>query len=59
MAFFKLADFTDRIEVVVFSRIYEQYKELLIAEECLAVRGQLSLRNGEPSIILESVKELV
>ncbi|MFH1169965.1 MAG: DNA polymerase III subunit alpha [Candidatus Vogelbacteria bacterium] len=59
MAFFKLADFTDRIEVVAFSRQYEQYKELLVAEKCIAVRGQLSLRNGEASIILESAKELV
>ena len=59
MAFFKLADFTDRIEVVAFSRSYEKYKELLVPEKCLAVRGQLSFRNGEPSIILESAKELV
>ncbi|MEK7621744.1 MAG: DNA polymerase III subunit alpha [Patescibacteria group bacterium] len=58
MAFFKLADFTDRIEVVVFSRSYDQYKEFLVAEKCVAIRGKLSLRNGEPSIILESVKEL-
>jgi DNA polymerase-3 subunit alpha len=59
MAFFKLADFTDRIEVVAFSRQYEQYKELLVAEKCIAIRGQLSLRNGEASIVLESAKELV
>lgn len=59
MAFFKLADFSDRIEVVVFSRSYAQYKELLTAEKCVAIRGKLSLRNGEPSIVLESAKELV
>ena len=59
MAFFKLADFTDRIEVVVFSRSYAQYRELLVAEKCVAVRGKLSLRNGEPSVVLESAKELV
>ena len=59
MAFFKLVDFTDQIEVVTFSRSYEQYKELLVSGKCIAIRGQLSLRNGEPSIILESAKELV
>ncbi|HEY4476528.1 MAG TPA: DNA polymerase III subunit alpha [Candidatus Paceibacterota bacterium] len=58
MAFFKLADFTDQIEVVIFNRSYEQYKELIVPEKCLVVRGRLSLRNGEPSVILEGAKEL-
>ena len=59
MAFIKLADFTDRIEVVVFNRFYEQYKDLLIVGRCVAARGRLSLRNSEPSIVLENAKELV
>lgn len=58
MAFFKLSDFSDRLEVVAFNRSYEQCKELLVVGKCVAVRGRLSLRNGEPSIVLENVKEL-
>ncbi|MBI2097526.1 MAG: DNA polymerase III subunit alpha [Candidatus Vogelbacteria bacterium] len=59
MAFIRLADFTGKIEGVIFSRVYDQFKDLLVApDRCLAVRGRLSMRNNEPSIIIEAVKEL-
>ena len=58
MAFVKIADLADSIEVVVFPRIFSQYKNLLVTEKCLAIKGALSLRNDEPSLIAEAVKEL-
>ncbi|MBI2100895.1 MAG: DNA polymerase III subunit alpha [Candidatus Vogelbacteria bacterium] len=58
MAFIRLADFTDKIEGVIFSRVYDQFKDLVAPDRCLAVRGRLSMRNNEPSIIIEAVKEL-
>ena len=58
MAFLKLADFNDMIEGVVFSETYEKFKNLLIADKCVAVKGKISRRNGEPSIVVEAVKEL-
>ncbi len=58
MAFVKIADFTDSIEVVVFPRSYTQFKDLLVAEKCLAIRGTVSIRNAEPSVIAEAIKEL-
>ncbi|MBI4136010.1 MAG: DNA polymerase III subunit alpha [Candidatus Vogelbacteria bacterium] len=58
MAFIRLADFTDKIEGVIFSRVYDQYKDLITPDKCLAVRGRLSMRNNEPSIIVEALKEL-
>ncbi len=58
MAFLKLADFTGSIEAVVFPRIYIEHKLLLTSESCIAVRGRLSLRNNEPSIVIDDLKAL-
>lgn len=58
MAFIRLADFSGSIETVAFPRTFTQYKDLLIPEKCVAVRGKLSIRNGEPSILVDGIKEL-
>ena len=58
MAFLKLADLTGKIEAVVFPRIYTEHKELLTPESCVALRGRLSLRNNEPSIVIDDLKAL-
>lgn len=58
MAFVRLADFTDKIECVVFSRVFVAHRDLILPEKCLAIRGKISYRNNEPSIIVESLKEL-
>jgi DNA polymerase-3 subunit alpha len=58
MAFVKIADFNDQIESVFFSRTYNDNRELVQADKCLAIKGKISLRNGEPSLIVEGVKEL-
>ena len=59
MAFIRLADFSDKIEGVIFARVYDQFKNLIVADKCIALRGRLSMRNNEPSIIVEGLKELV
>ena len=58
MAFIKMFDFTDSIEAVAFSDVYEKYHDLLLPDKVVALRGKISHRNGEPSIIIEAVKEL-
>jgi len=58
MAFIKLFDFNDQIEGVAFAEVYEKYRDLLKPDKTVAVRGKISHRNGEPSIIIEAVKEL-
>jgi DNA polymerase-3 subunit alpha len=58
MAFIKLADFSGNLEAVAFPRTFEQFKDLLVVDQCLAVKGKISVRNGEPSIALEAVKPL-
>lgn len=58
MMFLKLADLTGSMEVVVFPRVLAEFKELLIPEHCIAIKGRISHRNGEVSLIAEKVKEL-
>ncbi|PIP87235.1 DNA polymerase III subunit alpha [Candidatus Campbellbacteria bacterium CG22_combo_CG10-13_8_21_14_all_36_13] len=58
MAFVKVADFTGEIEVVIFPKTFEENKSLIENEKCVAIKGRLSVRNDEKSIIAEAIKEL-
>jgi DNA polymerase-3 subunit alpha len=58
MAFLRIADMTGSIEVVIFPKILKERKELVEAQRCVAVKGRLSLRNGQPSIVAEAIKAL-
>ncbi len=58
MVFLKIADFTGEMEAVVFPKIYRDAKELLQPDKCVVLRGRISERNGQTSIIVEEVKEL-
>ena len=58
MAFVKLSDLTDKIEMVCFPDNFEKNKELLEMDICVACRGKISRRNGEPNLILEKIKKL-
>lgn len=59
MAFLKLADLSDRIELVIFPRLFAGHKELCVSDKLILVKGRISSRNGTPSIIGEAIKELV
>ena len=58
MAFLVLADLKDTIEMVAFPDIYNEQKELFQVGMCLAIKGKLSIRNDEPSIIVDRAKAL-
>lgn len=58
MAFLKVADYHDSIEVVVFPRTFETHKELLALEKVLAIKGKFSSRNGDASVIADAMKVL-
>ena len=58
MVFARLADLSGSIEAVVFPKIYKEAKDLLVPEKCIAVKGRVSVRNGETSIIVEQVRAL-
>lgn len=56
MVFMRIADYTDNIEVVIFPRVFEEFKEILVLENCVAIKGKFSRRNGEPSLIADKIK---
>jgi DNA polymerase-3 subunit alpha len=59
MAFVKLSDYYDTLETVVFPRTMTEFKNLLVKDKAVAVKGKISLRNGEISLIVDKVKELI
>ena len=58
MAFVKLANKKDEIEMVAFPGVFQTARELLIPGTCVAVKGKLNIRNDEPSILVDKIKSL-
>ncbi|OGC87911.1 hypothetical protein A2419_02640 [Candidatus Adlerbacteria bacterium RIFOXYC1_FULL_48_26] len=58
MAFIKIADYDGSIEAVVFPKSFEEYKAILVPDKCIALKGRLSNRNGELSMVAEALKAL-
>jgi len=56
MAFVQLADQKDQIEMVAFPETYAEQKDLLVPGNCVAIKGKLTIRNDEPSIMIDRVK---
>lgn len=58
MAFIRLADYDGSIEAVVFPKSFAEYKSILKPESCIALKGKLSNRNGELSLVADALKAL-
>lgn len=58
MAFIKLVDQTDAIEITAFPSIYAEQKDILKPGTCVAIKGKLDIRNDEPSILIDKAKTL-
>jgi DNA polymerase-3 subunit alpha len=58
MAFVKLANKSDDIEMVAFPGVFSEARELLEPGTCVAVKGKLNIRNDEPSILVDRIKSL-
>lgn len=58
MVFMKLADFSGTIEVAVFPRVYNEFKEFIKPDACIAIKGKVSKRKGETSFIADKIKAL-
>jgi DNA polymerase-3 subunit alpha len=58
MAFIKIADFDGSIEAVVFPKNFTQHKDIIKPETCVALKGRVSNRNGELSMVAEAMKAL-
>jgi DNA polymerase-3 subunit alpha len=58
MAFIKVSDFSSTIDGVVFSKLFESTKDILIKDTIIALQGKITERNGEKSIMIESFKKI-
>ncbi|HEX4798932.1 MAG TPA: DNA polymerase III subunit alpha [Candidatus Paceibacterota bacterium] len=58
MAFVTLSDGLDTIDLVAFPEVYKTHQSLFATGSCIAIKGTMSIRNEEPSIILDRVKSL-
>jgi DNA polymerase-3 subunit alpha len=58
MAFVRVADFTGSLEGAIFPEPYKEFEETLQVDAVLAVKGKISERNDEKSILIESMKRL-
>ena len=55
MAFITLEDETGRMETVVFPKTFEQVEGLLIENQAIYIEGKLNLRDGELSILADTI----
>jgi DNA polymerase-3 subunit alpha len=58
MVFMRLADLTGSIETVIFPRVYEEFRDILAIENCVVIKGTVSERNNEKSILVDKIKVL-
>lgn len=58
MAFIKISDFTGTIDAVVFSKLFETTKDVLVVDTIIALKGKVTERNGEKSLMIETIKKI-
>ncbi len=58
MAFVRLSDYNDSLEIVVFPKVFADYQEKLVADKCVLIKGKMSTRDGEKSFIADAIKPL-
>jgi DNA polymerase-3 subunit alpha len=58
MAFVLLSSKDSNVEMVTFPECFETHREMLIPGTCVAIKGKLSIRNDEPSILVDKMKRL-
>jgi DNA polymerase-3 subunit alpha len=59
MAFIRIKDLTDTLECVVFPKTFLDVRRLCVTDTLVLVKGKVSERNGELSMIVDDIKELV
>ncbi len=59
MCFIKLSDFSGSIEVVVFPSILEQFKDIIKPDACISIKGKMSNRNDQISMIADQIKIII
>jgi DNA polymerase-3 subunit alpha len=59
MALLRLRDYDGVIEVAVFPETYKKYKNLCLIDTPLLIKGKVSTRNGEKTIAVDEIKQLL
>lgn len=59
MGLVTLRDYRGSIEVAVFPETYKRYKDKLVMDIPIVVRGKISTRNGEKTIVIDEIKPLM
>ncbi len=59
MAVLKVEDLFGSFEVMMFNKMYEQYKEDLFEDSIIKVNGKLSIRTGDRPIVIAETFEVV
>ncbi len=58
MAFVMLGDGLESIELVAFPELYRANIALITPGSCIAIQGKISMRNEEPTIVIDRMKSL-
>ena len=58
MGFITIGDGLESIEIVTFPETYKTHHDLFVVGSCVAVQGKLSMRNEEPTIVIDRIKSL-
>ena len=58
MAFAKISDFTDSLEVVIFPKAFKEYAEILKVNEIYAFKGRLEKKEDGHSLLVDKIKIL-
>jgi len=58
MAFLKIEDLTEMIEVVVFPRVYDEHKDVFVVDKLVVIKGKVNDRNDKFTVIANKMKEI-
>lgn len=58
MLFVKIEDTTSNLELLIFPKIFLEYKDIFEEEKIIMAKGRLSDKDGVPKLIVEAVSEL-
>ncbi len=58
MAFVRISDYSDSLEVVIFPEVFDTYKERLLIDKCVLIKGKISIKDGEKSFMADAIKFL-
>ena len=58
MAFVGIEDMSATLEVVVFPKVYEKHKHLLVDEQMLVIEGKVDVRDSKVQVLADSITDL-